>query len=206
MKREYEAMTTKDGRLVILFKGKDVLFITTSTKEGQEFIDEYINDLEALYPNHLKAIKKMLKLNLGNKFSQKILDQNYYKELIVCQSLSCCAGSLKGTPIRDKNGKYNFRYTLCPCRKICPFNGYNINNKNNKLVICNPILYTGLTNQELKLADKLINSALTLEEIAAINKISINTAKTHLKHIYKKLDIKSRSELFCKLSNQRILL
>jgi DNA-binding CsgD family transcriptional regulator len=51
-----------------------------------------------------------------------------------------------------------------------------------------------LTSQELHIA-QLLGAGRTTKETAAVLFLSPKTAEYHLRHIYQKLDIRSRSEL-----------
>jgi NarL family two-component system response regulator LiaR len=58
-----------------------------------------------------------------------------------------------------------------------------------------------LTRQEKKMLIALSSGKL-YKEIAADNFISINTVKKHLKNVYKKLNVSSRSEAIKKYAQQ----
>lgn len=58
-----------------------------------------------------------------------------------------------------------------------------------------------LSEKELEVT-KAICKGGTNKEIAVILDISVNTLKTHLQHIYKKLEIHSKTDLIVKYFNQ----
>jgi len=60
-----------------------------------------------------------------------------------------------------------------------------------------------LTKQEKKMLIALSSGKL-YKEIATDNYISINTVKKHLKNVYKKMNVKSRSEATEKYSQQNL--
>ncbi|HTB51572.1 MAG TPA: LuxR C-terminal-related transcriptional regulator [Ferruginibacter sp.] len=60
-----------------------------------------------------------------------------------------------------------------------------------------------LTKQEKKMLIALSSGKL-YKEIATDNYISINTVKKHLKNVYKKMNVKSRSEATEKYSQQSL--
>lgn len=205
MKEGFEAQTLPDGRVQILFNNGKSLFWNLSTPEGIDFADEYIDDLRSLIPYHLEAIDMLLKQDLGEaKYNRMLLNEMYHKELVVKQSLRCCFGKLDNTPDRDITGKYNFEFVSCPRRETCPFNGFNPKNKDNKFVICNPVINTGLSTKEAEVTKYLIQTELTNTQIAASLRISTNTLKRHICHIFAKTKVNSRAELTNKLLNQRL--
>jgi DNA-binding CsgD family transcriptional regulator len=52
-----------------------------------------------------------------------------------------------------------------------------------------------LTPQEKKIAHYLIHTHLSASEIAGTLYVSLNTAKTHIRNLYRKLGVRSRREL-----------
>lgn len=205
MKEQFEAQDLLDGRILLMFGNGKILCWDLSTPEGIDFADEYIDDLRSIVPYHLDAIEMLLKQDLGEyKYNRMLLNEMYHKELLVKQSIRCCFGKLDNTPDRDFTGKYNFEFVACPRRDTCPFNGYNPKNKDNKYVICNPIINTGLSSKEAEVTQFLIQTELTNTQIAAVLHISMNTLKRHICHIFAKIKINSRAELTNKLLNQRL--
>ena len=67
-----------------------------------------------------------------------------------------------------------------------------------QLVDINKKLITKLTRRELELL-QLLCQGLTNQEIGNILFVSINTVKTHLKHLYSKLDVRNRAEAVAKI-------
>lgn len=59
--------------------------------------------------------------------------------------------------------------------------------------------YPKLSKRENEVVEAMIHHS-TNEKIAKNLKISVNTVKTHLKNIYFKLDVHSRTELILKIS------
>lgn len=59
-------------------------------------------------------------------------------------------------------------------------------------------LYKKLTNQEKKIAD-LLTAGKNNKEIADLLCISLDTVKTHIKRVFKKLDVTSRTQAVVKL-------
>lgn len=64
---------------------------------------------------------------------------------------------------------------------------------------------TALSDREMEVVH-LVNSGEKNDDIALHLNISFHTVKTHLTHIYKKLDVKSRTELVSQLSRGEIRL
>lgn len=61
----------------------------------------------------------------------------------------------------------------------------------------------GLTAAEAKIVEQLIQG-VAAEEIAALLQVSINTVRTHISHVYEKLGITCREELWRRLAPYRI--
>lgn len=203
MKEQFEAFSFPDGTIKITFNSGDIQKLDMSVPKCREFVDEYLDDLKSLFPGHLQGVESLLKSDLGDKYNSMLLNSDYHKELLVHQSLSCCAGLLDDTPDRDINGKYHFEHVSCQRRRTCPFNGFNNKNNGKKDVVCNPLLNTGFSPKEAEVAEFFLDTALTNNQIADICCISVNTLKRHVAHIFAKLHISTRTELINKLSNQR---
>lgn len=78
--------------------------------------------------------------------------------------------------------------------------GSSRNTVSNKTVLTNDERLDILTNREREIA-QLIMQGYTRKEICQQLNISINTLKTHIRHIYKKLDVSSKESLTQALEN-----
>jgi len=204
MKEQFKAFSFPDGTINIIFNNGEIQKLDISVPKCREFVDEYLSDLKSLYPDHLQGVEAILKIDLGDKYNSMLLNSDYHKELLVHQSLNCCAGLLSDTPNRDANGKYYFERVFCPRRKTCPFNGFNPKYKGKKDVVCNPLLNTGLSPREAEVTEFFLDTSLNNTQIADICCISIHTLQRHISHIFAKLHISTRTELINKLSKPNI--
>jgi DNA-binding NarL/FixJ family response regulator len=65
--------------------------------------------------------------------------------------------------------------------------------------------FSPLTNRETEVL-KLITEGKTYSEIARQLSVSLETSKTHIRNIYKKLDVNSKSEVVMRAINDRLVL
>jgi len=113
--------------------------------------------------------------------------KSHYKNdfRIVRQAVKCMFGSLDGMP--DISGDFvNYEVVHCPLRgeELCPFSEK----------ICNPASEHNLSFREVEVA-KLIATGSTDKEVAEQLFLSVHTVSNHRKHIFKKLNLRSKQDL-----------
>lgn len=85
--------------------------------------------------------------------------------------------------------------------EVALFNHMNEKTKNELTIErVNANLPTPLSEREFEILD-LLKQGKTNKEISADIFLSVNTVKTHLLHIYEKLDVKNRTEVMFKINN-----
>lgn len=90
-------------------------------------------------------------------------------------------------------------------RYNCPFNGFNPAFKDKKEVCCNPVYECGLTPTQAAVANMLVNTSLTYEEIADEMGCSYSNIDNMRKRIFAKLGVATRHELMLTLKGKRLV-
>lgn len=136
-----------------------------------------VNRIRELFPESFKALSLLYKSSSGS--------HGYYMFLIARRFLKCNLGDLD-TTLYDigKEGKLNFEKVKCPLRGECKLEG----------IVCCPEIITSITEAEKRVI-KLLYEGNNMDYIADSLFISPNTVKNHIKSVYKKLGIHSKSEL-----------
>ena len=167
LERQWEAHTRiQDGFSRIVFEDGEEITVKNDGKTGIDFVEEYLDEMKKNYPSHLVAADQLLQMRLGRSYKTiRNLRSRYLSELALV-SLNCCFGREDDIPDHEGPEDFNTEHTHCPMRYNCPFNGFNPAFKDKKEVCCNPVYEYGLTPTHAAVANMLVNTSLTYEEIA----------------------------------------
>ena len=168
-----------------LFISDDTLFADKENncfvvdQTNTDLINEVLNTIKDCYPLAYKSLDAYYKDSKPNKM--------YHKYLIVRRFLKCNFAKLDKThiDIEITNGRMNMNFENidCPLKDECKLKG----------IVCMPIFSCGLSDRELEVS-KLWFDGLDTEEIAEKLFLSVDTIKNHVRNIYEKIDVHSRSE------------
>lgn len=204
--REWEAHTNlKDGFVKIEFADGEELTVKNDGVSGYRFVQEYLQRMESDYPSHLLAADLKLQQRLGKNYRMIKAIPNRYKAELALVSLNCCFGKEDEIPDHEKDGTFHPEFTFCHERYNCPFNGYNPALKDKKIVCCNPIYECGLTPTQAKVADLLVNTSLSYDDIASAMGCSLSNIDNIRKRIFAQLGVATRPELVQLLHGRRLL-
>lgn len=205
MERQWEAHTRfQDGYSRIVFEDGEEITVKNDGKTGIDFVEEYIDEMKKNYPSHLVAADKLLQARLGHSYRTiRTMRSRYLSELALV-SLSCCFGKEDEIPDCEGPEDFNTERTGCPMRYNCPYNGFNPAFKDKKEVCCNPIFECGLTPTQAIVADKLVNTSLTYEEIADEMGCSYSNIDNMRKRIFAQIGVSTRPELIQVLKGKRL--
>lgn len=203
--REWEAHTNlKDGFAKISFADGEELTVKNDGICGYDFVEEYLQEMELHYSSHLLAADLKLQQRLGKSYRTLKTVPNRYKAELALVSLNCCFGKEDEIPDHEKDGTFHPEFTLCPERYNCPFNGYNPALKDKKIVCCNPIYECGLTPTQAKVADLLVNTSLSGEDMADCMGCSASNIDNLRKRIFVQMEVDTRPELTQLLHGRRL--
>lgn len=203
--REWEAHTNlKDGFSKIVFADGEELTVKNDGVSGYEFVQEYLMQMELDYPSHLLAADLKLQQRLGKSYRTIKAIPNRYKAELALVSLNCCFGKEDEIPDHEKDGTFHPEFTLCQERYSCPFNGYNPTLKEKKIVCCNPIYECGITPTQAKIADLLVNTSLSYNDMASAMGCSLSNIDNIRKRIFAQLGVSTRPELVQLLRGRRL--
>lgn len=205
--KEWEAHTSlKDGFARIDFADGTSLTVKNDGVTGYDFADRYLTQMEVDYPSHVLAADLKLQQRLGKSVYRAIKAvRTRYRSELALVSLNCCFGREDEIPDHEAGGAMHPEFVLCPERYHCPFNGFNPALKGKRLVCCNPIYECGLTPTQARLADLLVNTSLSLEEIADAMGCSLQNVKNIQGRIHAALEVNTRAELTVKLKGKRLV-
>jgi len=203
--REWEAHTNlKDGFVKIEFSDGEELTVKNDGVSGYEFVEEYLQQMELEYPSHLLAADLKLQQRLGKSYRTIKAIPNRYKAELALVSLNCCFGKEDEIPDHEKDGTFHPEFTLCPERYSCPFNGYNPALRDKKIVCCNPIYECGLTPTQAKIADLIVNTSLSYDDMASAMGCSVSNIDNIRKRIFAQMEVSTRPELVQLLHGRRL--
>lgn len=200
----WEAWTRPDGMVNIQTEGGDVVTVRNDGTTGYGFALEYLQRMRSHYRNHLRAADLILQRQLGDRYKHVSKVPNLYNSHLALVSMNCAFGAMDHVPDCDHEGNFHFEFAGCPFRATCPYNGYNPDNRGNELVCCNPVYDAGLTPRQREVADLLVTTTLTNEEMAEALGISTARVKHHASDIYATLGVNTRQELTLLLKDKRI--
>lgn len=202
--RSFEALSLSDGDVLISDLVKNKIFKLSDSAEGFNFMREYIEDIKLKYPYHIKAIEMKVKSETPSLYKQMQVNKQLYYSTVSTISLSCCFGLSDNIPDLDHEGNYNPEFVPCPCRKRCPFNGYNPRHAEEQTVICNPVYFTGFTTREKELAALILNGETSTPRLAELQHVTISAIDKMCTALYKKTGVTNRSEFLIALKGKRI--
>lgn len=203
-KTQWEAWTTPVGHACVQGADGEVITIKNDGITGYSFVMEYLQKMAAHYKNHLRAADLILQQQLGEKYKHVKKIPNIYNAHLAIISINCCFGEMDHVPDCDAQGDMHVEFVRCPFRATCPYNGFNPDLKDKQLVCCNPIYETPLTPRQAEMAELLLNTDYSVEDIAMAMGISYNRARCIASEIYAALDVNSRAELMLLLKDKRI--
>lgn len=201
---QWEAWTTPTGDVCIQQADGGTIIIKKDGITGYSFALEYLRKLAINYKNHLKAANLILQQQLGNKYKYVKEIPNVYNAHLAIISISCCFAAMDHIPTCDAQGELHVKFVKCPLRAICRYNGYNPQLSNEKIVCCNPIYETNLSKRQTEMAELLLNTDYSMEDIAKIMEISYQRARCIASEVYTTLKVNSRTELTRLLKDKRI--
>jgi DNA-binding CsgD family transcriptional regulator len=206
MNRNWEAHTNlKDGYSRIVFEDGEEITVKNDGITGFSFVEEYLEEMRRNYPSHLQAAEMKLQMRLGKNYKAiKAIPRRYMAEIALI-SLNCCFGREDNIPDHEGRDDFNPEFTLCPERYNCPFNGFNPAFRNKKLVCCNPILEIGLTQTQAEVANLMVNTPLSYEEIADKMECSYSNIDNLRKRIFAVTGVTTRAELMVVLKGKRLV-
>lgn len=201
---KWEAYTTPAGYVCIQKADGKVITVKNDGITGYGFVLEYLKKMAAHYKNHLRAADLILQQQLGEKYKFVKQIPNVYNANLAIVSINCCFGENDNVPDCDPQGEMHVEFVRCPFRATCPYNGYNTALKEKQLVCCNPIYETQLTRRQAEMAELMVSTSCSIEDIAAVMNISYHRARDIASEIYAVLDVNSRAELMLLLKDKRI--
>ena len=206
MSRRWEAHTRlEDGFSRIVFEDGEELTVRNDGTSGFSFVEEYLEEMRGCYPSHLEAADMILRRRLGKAYRTVKQMRNRYMSELALVSLNCCFGAEDHIPDHEGEDDFNTEKTRCPERYSCPFNGFSPANRDKRCVCCNPIYECGLTLKQAEVADLLVNTPLTYEEIAERMGCSYSNVDNIRKRIFAVLGVSTRPELTCLLHGKRLV-
>lgn len=205
MNRKWEAHTNlRDGFSRIVFEDGEELTVKNDGVTGFAFVEEYLEEMRKNYPSHLEACDIKLRMRLGRSYKTiREIKRRYMAELALI-SLNCCFGREDNIPDHEGPDDFNSEFSLCPERYNCPLNGFNPAYGDKKQVCCNPIYECGLTNTQAEVADLMVNTGLSYEEIADRLGCSYSNIDNIRKRIFAELGVSTRPELMKMLEGKRL--
>lgn len=206
MNGKWEAYTNlEDGLSKIVFQNGEELIVRNDGTSGFAFVEEYLEEMRQFYPSHLEAADEKLQMRLGKAYKLiRKMKKRYMAELALV-SLNCCFGARDHVLDHVGGGQFNVEFTLCPERYSCPFNGFNPEFRGKKRVCCNPVYECGLTDAQAELADKIVNTAMSYEEMADQLGCSYSNVDNMRRRIFSACGVTTRAELMIRLRGKRLV-
>lgn len=202
--RDFELFTNPDGTLIARYGDGRTVTINSDATQGYDFVVRYLGYMSSGYKNHLRAADLILRRQFAPSEYNALRSQpNVYNAHLAVTSMHCIFGALDNVPDCDKAGNLNVEFVACPMRATCPYNGYKHTDK--ALVCCNPIYELPLTRRQLQVADLLVSTSYTLDDIATALHLSTQSVRNHASAIYAAMGVANRSELQLLLKYKRII-
>ena len=204
--KQWEAETRmRDGQVNVEFADGRRMVVKNDGVTGYDFVVKYLQSMEVHYSAHLLAIDQILQRDLADDYKTVKAIPNVYKAHLAVQSMNCVFGRCDEVLDCDEQGEFHMEFTVCPRRATCRFNGYNERYKNKLIVGCNPIYECGLTPSQARVADLLVNTDMSYEQMAEVLGNSKRTAEWTGRQVFTALGVSSRPELVQKLKGKRLL-
>lgn len=203
---QWEAETRmRDGQVNVEFTDGRRMVVKNDGVTGYDFVVKYLKRMEVHYSAHLLAIDQILQRDLADDYKTVKAIPNVYKAHLAVQSMNCVFGRCDEVLDCDEKGEFHMEFTACPRRATCRFNGYNEKYREKLIVGCNPIYECGLTPSQARVADLLVNTDMSYEQMAEVLGNSKRTAEWTGRQVFTALGVNSRPELVQKLKGKRLL-
>lgn len=203
--RSWEAYTRlKDGMVEVEYEDGERLTVKNDGITGYSFVTGYLEKVSANYRNHLRAVDLLLQRMTGDAYRAIRQVPNVYNAHLAVQSMNCIFGKCDEIPDCDREGNLNLEFTFCPFRASCSFNGFNDQYKDKEIVGCNPVYECGLTRQQTRVADLIVNTSMDYGYIADALGNSRKTVDNIRGQIFAQLGVNSRPELTTLLKGKRL--
>lgn len=202
--RAYELITNHDGAILVRYADGRMLSVGDGcSDEAYNFVVEYLGKMCAHYRTHLMAADLLLKRQMSAaEYSALKADVRSYNIRLALQSMHCVFGAIDNVPDCDNVGNFNVEFVACPLRATCPYNGYRHTDK--PIVCCNPVYDTGLTRRQAEVANLLVNTSYTIDDIATALCLSHNTVRNTSSEVYTAMGVANRQALTLLLKNKRL--
>lgn len=200
----WEAWSKADGAIMIEYADGTAITVKNDGITGYSFVQEYLREVSKHHSEHLEAADMILRRDFGDEYENMSRVPNIYNANLALRSLNCAFGGIDEVPDYNGEGEFRAEFRPCPNRATCRFNGYNPNYAQRYKACCNPFYETGLTPPQLRVAELLINTGLSNEEIAERLSLAEKSVRNHCTHIYERMGVSSRAELIKKLAGKRI--
>ena len=203
--KNFELFTNPDGSILVRhFDGRTLTIDETSDGDAYDFAVRYLGKLSTHYRGHLYAADLLLRRQYtATEYREMKDDIRTYNLRLALQSMHCIFGAIDNIPDCDAMGNLNVEFVQCPMRGTCPFNGYK--HRDSHMACCNPIYETPLTRRQAAVADLLVNTSYSNEDIATALGVSTQRVKNHTSEIYAAMGVANRQELTLLLRNKRIV-
>ena len=204
--KQWEAETRmRDGQVNVEFADGSRIVVKNDGVTGYGFVLEYLERMRVHYSTHLLAIDQILQRDLAEDYKPVKSVPNLYNAHLAVQSMNCVFGKCDEVYDCDGEGEFHMEFTVCPRRATCRFNGYNEKYKSKLIVGCNPVYECGLTPTQARVADLLVNSEMSYEQMAEALGNSRRTVEWTGRQVFAALEVKSRAELIKKLKGKRLV-
>ena len=156
---------------------------------GYDFAVAFLRLFGIHHPRAVESAKMWVRRMLGNA---KVTARE--ETCLVASTCANCAFGIRDhQPDYDFDGQFHYEYAPCPVRDVCPYNGYRSRAADNS--ICNPAFSIGLRGAELRAADLLAHTGMTIAGIAAEMECSERTVRNRASLIYRRLGLSGREAL-----------
>lgn len=207
MREQWELFTKSDGGVGVQYADGRIISVGADGVEGYDFALSYLQRMQHHYRNHLYAADLLLRQQIGPDEVDTLrrLRTNVYNAQLGITSMNCIFGAMDCVPDCDAMGNLNSEFVQCPFRATCRYNGFNPRYKDKEIVCCNPIYDTGLSPRLRQVADLLVNTPYSHNDIATTLCISLQRVRSHCSEIYARMGVNDRAALTAMLRGKRIV-
>lgn len=199
----WKVLHISDRETLIRKLDGEIIVISADSAQGYSFVEEYLQMMRENYSGHLLAADMLLQKILGEQYRHLRVSERLYNIRLAQLSIACVFGDTGEDPDCDEMGELRFRYVQCPLRTVCPVNGYNVRSRNG-LACCNPIYETILTNRQTQLADLLVNTSYSYDDIGELMNIARGRVKNLAHEVFAAIGVCDRQELTVMLKGKRL--
>ena len=161
----------------------------TSSGIGFDFAQTFLHLFGVHHQRAIDSARTWVRRMMG---STKVTERQ--EACLVASTCANCAFGVRDTqPDYDYDGRFHYEYSPCPVRDCCPFNGYRADAGVDS--ICNPAFSIGLSGADLRIADLLAHTGMTLAGIAVKTGYSEGTVRNKASRIYEQLGLAGREAL-----------